>query len=170
MDRVQKILVPTDFSEMSKMAVEFAYELAVLHKASLDIVHVFEAPAFPSFYGAGALLLYGQVPDLRKQTVMALEDIAGELRERGEIDVDTHLLDGHAADKICAFAREHESDMIVIPTHGLTGVRHILLGSVAERVIRHAHCPVFVFKTSGPQAGAAGKLKDQENHPHAKTS
>ncbi len=146
MDRIKKILVPTDFSEMAVQAVDFAFEMAGLHHATLDIVHVFEEPAFPSFYGAGALMLYGQVPDLRKQTVTALEELAGALKEKGDIKVYTHLLDGHAANRICKFARENDVDLIVIPTHGLTGFKHVLLGSVTEHVVREAHCPVFVYK------------------------
>lgn len=146
MDRIKKILVPTDFSDMAKQAVQFAHELAGLHDATLEIIHVFEEPAFPSFYGAGALMLYGQVPDLRKQTVTALEEIAGTLKEKGGAKVYTHLLDGHAANQICQFAEENEIDLIVIPTHGLTGFKHVLLGSVTERVVREAHCPVFVYK------------------------
>ncbi len=148
MIRFKKILTPTDFSDFAKDSMNYAFELASLHDATLEIVHVFEEPTFPSFYGAGALLLYGKVPDIRKQAKEALGELAAPLREKNLIDVHTHLLEGHAADRICSYARDNEIDLIVIPTFGLTGLKHVLLGSVAERVVREAPCPVFVFKKS----------------------
>ena len=93
MIKIKRILVPTDFSEVAIKAVSFACELARIHDASIDIVHVLEEPAFPSFYGAGALLLYGKVPDIRKQAVVALDELAAPLRENGKITINTHLLD-----------------------------------------------------------------------------
>ena len=147
MQLIKRIMAPTDFSDMSKEALSVAAEMAQMYKASLHIVHVFEEPAFPSFYGAGALLLYGKVPDIRKQAAEALEELAAPLRTETGLDVSTHLLDGHAADSIKKFANDEHIDLIVIPTHGLTGLRHILLGSVAERVVREAQCPVFVYKS-----------------------
>ena len=148
MESINHILAPTDFSDMAKEALAVAKEMAQLHDATLHIVHVFEEPAFPSFYGAGALLLYGKVPDIRKQAEEALEDLANPIRIDSGLNVTTHLLDGHAADEICAFAEDKNIDLIVIPTYGLTGLKHILLGSVAERVVREAKCPVFVYKSA----------------------
>ncbi len=147
MQLIKRIMAPTDFSDMSKEALSLAAEMAQMHKASLHIVHVFEEPAFPSFYGAGALLLYGKVPDIRKQAIEALDELAAPLRAKSGLDITTELLDGHAADSIKAYAEAEHIDLIIIPTHGLTGLRHILLGSVAERVVREAKCPVFVYKS-----------------------
>ena len=146
MTKINRILVPTDFSDIANEALNYAVELAQIQQAALDIVHVFEEPTFPSFYGAGALMLYGQVPDIRAQAGEALEKLVQAHRQNSTINIATHLLDGRAADKICAFAKESDADLIVIPTYGLTGLRHLLLGSVAERVVRQAYCPVIVYK------------------------
>ncbi len=146
MTKINRILVPTDFSDIANEALNYAVELAQIQRASLDILHVIEEPTFPSFYGAGALALYGKIPDVRTLADEALEKLAQPHRQNSTINIGTHLLDGHAADKICAFAKETGADMIVIPTYGLTGLRHLLLGSVAERVVRQAHCPVIVYK------------------------
>lgn len=146
MESIKRILVPTDFSPISTQAVEFASGLAEIHNAQLDIVHVFEEPAFPSFYGAGALVLYGKVPDIKKEAVAALEELAQPLGEQHGIPVNTHMLEGHASTEICDFAEKNQIDLIVIPTYGLTGLKHIVMGSVAEKVVREASCPVFVYK------------------------
>ena len=146
MINIKHILIPTDFSDVATEAVSFAFEMARMHDASLDIVHVFEEPAFPSFYDAGALMLYGKVPDIRKQAQAALDELVAPFKKEGNITIRTHLLDGHAADRICSFAIEEHIDLIVIPTFGLTGIKHVLMGSVAERVVRQAHCPVYVYK------------------------
>ena len=68
----KKILIPTDFSKIAKEALDYAFELASIHHAQLDVLHVFEEPAFPSFYGAGALMVYGKVPDIKDQALTAL--------------------------------------------------------------------------------------------------
>lgn len=146
MIKVNRILVPTDFSDIANEALNYAVELAQIQRAAVDIVHVFEEPTFPSFYGAGALMLYGQVPDIRKQAGEALEKLVQPHRKNSTISIETHLLDGRPADEICAFAKESDADLIVIPTYGLTGIRHLILGSVAERVVRQAYCTVVIYK------------------------
>lgn len=153
MNAIKNILVPTDFSEISKEAIDYACELAQMHGATLHIIHVFEEPAFPSFYEAGALVLYGKVPDIRNQTQEALDQLKTKLNNN--LTVKTDLLDGHAAGQICAYAEANAVDLIVIPTYGLRGFKHVLLGSVAERVVREANCPVFVYKNK-KQMSAGG--------------
>ncbi|MEM8487081.1 MAG: universal stress protein [Bacteroidota bacterium] len=146
---IKHVIVPTDFSDISKQALAFAFELAQKHDAQLDVVHVFEAPTFPSFYGAGALLLYGEVPDMKMQAATALQQLVAPYKEQAGIKLDAHVLEGRAADQICNFAQEAGADLIIIPTYGLTGLSHVLLGSVAERVVRHANTPVLVYKSIG---------------------
>lgn len=145
---INHIIVPTDFSDVSKQALAFACELAKKHNAQLDVVHVFETPTFPSFYGAGALLLYGEVPDIKLQADAALQQLVMPCSEQAGVKLDAHVLEGRAADQICQFAEESGADLIIIPTYGLTGLKHVLLGSVAERVVRHAKTPVLVYKSS----------------------
>ncbi len=142
---MNRILVPIDFSEHAKGALTYALKLARALHAQIDILHVLEEPAFPSFYGAGALMLYGEKPDLESDAHVALRSLI-ESAQPGETPINAFVEKGHAADGIVAFAKNNDTDLIVIPTHGLTGLKHVLLGSVAERVVREASCPVLVFK------------------------
>ena len=144
---INHIVVPTDFSDISKQALATAFELAKKHGAKLDVIHVFESPSFPSFYGAGALLMYGEVPDIKAQADAALQKLVLPYKEAAGVDVSAEVLEGHAAEQICSYATEAEADLIIIPTYGLTGLKHVLLGSVAERVVRHARTPVLVYKS-----------------------
>ena len=66
-----------------------------------------------------------------------------------DVTAELHVIEGHAAKDIINFASTHDSDLIVMPTHGLTGIEHFLLGSVAEKVVRQAPCPVFTVKSFG---------------------
>lgn len=142
---INRILVPVDFSGSALQALECAIELAKKFDASLDILHVFEEPSFPSFYGAGALAVYGHVPDLREGAAIELEKLETQTKDKFP-NVKAHLVEGHAVDQILSFAKSNEHDLIVIATHGLTGLKHVLLGSVTERVVREAPCGVHVVR------------------------
>ena len=142
---MNRILVPIDFSDDARKALVYALSIAQVHHAQIDVLHVLEEPAFPSFYGAGALMLYGEKPDLVADAREALHSLITSIQPENT-KITSHVEKGHAADGIVAFAANNQIDLIIIPTHGLTGLRHVLLGSVAERVVREASCPVLVFK------------------------
>ena len=146
--RIKRILAPVDFSACSRQALDVAVDMARTYGAKLDILHVFEELALPSFYGAGAIMVYGKVPDLEAEAEKAITQLADAVKTN-DIDIATHIRKGHPADEISAFAHDMDNDLIVIATHGLTGLRHVVLGSVAERVVRESPCPVFVVKTHG---------------------
>lgn len=144
---IERILVPIDFSDHAEAALAHAVELARAHDARLWLLHVIEEPTFPSFYGAGAAALYDEPPDLEARAEDALEDwVAG-------IDVprplaSTHVTHGTAGSSIVAFADERGADLIVIASLGRTGLKRVMLGSVAGRVVRRASCSVFVIKSA----------------------
>lgn len=140
----QRILVPFDFSRLAEQGVEYAEELAKQLGAHLDILHVVEEPAFPSFFKLGAMRIYGMVPNLEKVAWTALEKRFGDPAERS--DLEFHVVKGNADAEIVRFAGEHKNDLIVMTSHGLTGLQHVLLGSVAEKVVKLAPCPVLVVK------------------------
>jgi nucleotide-binding universal stress UspA family protein len=134
--RIQKILCPADFSEPGKYAFNYACAVARRHGASLEILHVAEASAY-----AEDTLPRGQISyeeSLRKQ----LERWAQE----AGCPAETRLLSGIPYIEIVKRAREIQADMIVISTHGRTGMKHLLIGSVAERVVRTASCPVLTVR------------------------
>lgn len=140
----KRILVPFDFSRLAEQGVEYAQEIAKAHGAHLDVLHVVEEPAFPSFFKLGAMRIYGMVPNLEKVAWTALEKRFGSPGEQPNLDF--HVVKGNADVEIIRFAGEHENDLIVMTSHGLTGLQHVLMGSVAEKVVKMAPCAVLVAK------------------------
>jgi nucleotide-binding universal stress UspA family protein len=140
----QRILVPFDFSRLAEKGVAYAEEMAKHFGAHLDILHVVEEPAFPSFFKLGAMRIYGMVPNLEKVAWTALEKRFGNPDEQANLEF--HVIKGDADAEIVRFAHEHDNDLVVMTSHGLTGLKHVLLGSVAEKVVKLAPCPVLVVK------------------------
>ena len=142
-----RILVPSDFSELSGMALEFGQELAERVGASLHLLHVIEDP-----FAAGAIPSEVYVPDvpaLRAALVTEAEaQLAGLVpdRVRDALRVTIDVKVGKAASAICEAAATTPCDLIVMGTHGRTGVAHLFLGSVAEKVVRTAPCPVLTIR------------------------
>jgi nucleotide-binding universal stress UspA family protein len=145
---IQNILVPIDFSKMSTQAIETAKRLAERFGATVHLAHVheFEYPAGfigPVFSAGG---LPESFEEHRRKALV--EDLSELARSRGLSPAGaTHLREGAPAfDEICSLARELPADLIVMPTHGRTGLKHVFLGSTAERIVQHSPCPVFVTR------------------------
>jgi universal stress protein A len=139
-----RILVPTDFSEYSDAALDYARSLADTFGASLHLLHVFEDPYVTAgaFSGETYLALPG---DLREtMTADAKKQLAARLpgTEASTRQATSEVLMGGAARTIVDYAAAEQIDLIVMGTHGRTGLLHLLIGSVAERVVRTAPCPV----------------------------
>ncbi len=139
---IRSILVPIDFSAPSRQALDTARALAQQFGAALHVLHVLEEPSYPGFYGAGAVTLYGEVPDLKKRAEEAMADWLAD----SPIDVTAAVVKGKAKHDILDYAHEHAVDLIVIASKGLSGVERVLLGSVAQHIVREAPCPVFVVR------------------------
>jgi universal stress protein A len=142
-----KILVPVDFSPHSEQAVRVAAELARRYDAALGIIHVYEpiAYALPEGY---VLMSHEQLNELWRRFDQELAAVKKLATEGGAPRVETHLLQGLAVDEICAVAEKQGFDLIVMGTQGRRGLSHLLIGSVAERVLRLAPCPVLTVKAS----------------------
>jgi nucleotide-binding universal stress UspA family protein len=157
------LLVPTDFSEPANNAFRYAIEEAVLHHAKVTLLHVLPpdtrtdvhyvtgAPAetvrggLEPGVGGSALLSQPEVVrrDRSEEALTRLRDlVAGAFQGPSEVVVAL----GHPADTIVRVAQEQRADLIVMSTHGRTGLPHVLLGSVAEKVVRLAPCPVLTIK------------------------
>lgn len=148
--RIDRILAPIDFSEPAAEALRYARALAATYDARLDLLHVVEEPTFPAMYGAVMHELYGRVPDIREQALEALQTLLAEAEAGGPVVVTgVHVVKGHAAREILHFTETQAIDLVVIASRGLSGLEHLLLGSVAEKVVREATCPVFVVKSGG---------------------
>jgi len=143
--RFKQILVPTDFSDPSRYAMRFALSLAGQYNSEIHLLHVIqdvlpviaqaEAPMAPTIYA----------PDMEQAIQGHLEDevptdLASDLHFELAIRRGTPFLE------IVRYARHGEADLIVMATHGRTGLAHMLIGSVAEKVVRKAPCPVLTIR------------------------
>ena len=147
--RVQRMLVPVDFSTHSQGALRHAKALADLYDgAHLDLFHVIEETLHPAFYGPAMRSIYDAHPDIEEKAVEELEKF---YREAGGPDgsVSFHAGPGRAPRAIATHAQREETDLIVMATHGRTGMERFLIGSVAEKVVRTATCSVFTVRAFG---------------------
>jgi nucleotide-binding universal stress UspA family protein len=138
--KIQKILVPFDFSEHSEKAFRWASALAEKWEARVHLFHVVQPPTYPPMM-AGLMDPTQFEAGLRDDAARRLRDIAA--RER-KVRIETEVRLGEPFHDICKAAKEGGFDLVVMGSHGRTGLAHVLLGSVAERVVRHSPCPVLV--------------------------
>ena len=146
--RLKKILVPMDFSKLSKDALPWATFLAEQFEAEIILFHVVEK--FPIDYLLGKELTSHTIVPLIKQAEADFEIVASDLAKAFGIKISAAVREGKPHEEICETARTLDADLIVLTTHGYTGLKHVWLGSTAERVVRHASCPVLVVRTVQP--------------------
>jgi nucleotide-binding universal stress UspA family protein len=146
---MRRILCPIDFSSQSARALDHAIALARWYDAGLTVLHV--SPLMPSVSGTSALAINPITlePRGRERMVERVREFAGPALEAG-LDTRCLLSEGPIVADIVAQARQERADLVVLGTHGYGGFRHLLLGSVAEKLLRQAPCPVLTV------AGAAG--------------
>lgn len=142
---VKRILCPTDFSDPARSCVEASSELAQHFAAELLLLHV--VPVLPSLPPDPNFVF--KVPEyelrLHADADKRLRELRDELAARN-VKVRTLVGHGPAASEIIAVARKEAADLIVISTHGSTGLGHLVFGSVAEKVVRQAECPVLTVR------------------------
>jgi universal stress protein A len=144
---ITKIFCPTDFSEPSYKALQAANDLAVHFQAELILIHVLHPLLiYPSAMVVPGIMETATDEGLLRED-MAKKSLAMTLNEKvaGSLKSRSILGKGNPADEIVRLASEEKADLIVIGTHGFTGWRHLILGSVAEKVVRYAHCPVLTI-------------------------
>jgi nucleotide-binding universal stress UspA family protein len=144
---IRRILVPLDFSHHAEAILEWGAHLAKEHGSQVILVHAYHLPVeFQQL--EGAYLPPDFWTNVKTEAQQVLERHAERLRAQG-IAVETVVREGYPATVIQEEAEERRADLIVIGTRGLTGLKHLLLGSVAERVVQKAPCPVLTVKTPG---------------------
>ena len=141
--KIRRILVPTDFSAASTNAARYAHELAKQNKAELVLVHVIMPAGSPDLIYGSMLWDEGKITDSARAALQKWQKEAGLGRVQ---KISRQIRVGVPFSEIVAAAGDTKSDLIVIPTHGHTGLQHYLLGGTAERVVRHAKCPVLVVR------------------------
>lgn len=142
---VTNILVPTDFSEQSNNALNYAKGLAKNSEAVLHIVHVVEPTVYPADWGYSQVGFVDLEHELRAAAEKSLKKTQEELQAEG-YTVEITVLSGRASDEITAYAIKFNIDLISIATHGRSGIEHLLFGSTTERVLRKAPCPVLAVR------------------------
>lgn len=136
-----RILIPTDGSDPSKPAVEMALNLAGVHDAALHVLYIVDQPVSVSGMGEGFSGLDELLDALEEKGNQTTKAVVEQASER-EIETTAAVRRGNPHDDILSYAEDHEIDVIVMGTHGRTGVKRALLGSVTENVVRHADVPV----------------------------
>jgi len=148
---LRKILVPTDFSPDADQAVADAIELARAADAQIELLHVWRRPVQATMPEAG-LVPVEVVSAIRKADEAKLQAAATSIRDQG-VRCDAHLIEGVPSYEIVDAVGSFGADLIVIGTRGHTGLKHLVMGSVAERVTRHASCPVLTVKADPSRSG-----------------
>lgn len=138
---IRKVLVPLDFSDPSLQALQYARRFAAPSQAELVLLYVIEPVAYPAELG----VVINLDADLAERALSELE----KLRQQhlGDYPATRNLVRSGVADaEIITTAKDEQADLIVIGTHGFSGLKHFLLGSTAERVVRDAPCPVLTVR------------------------
>jgi nucleotide-binding universal stress UspA family protein len=144
-DVFQRILCATDFSDTAEAAWEMASELARVHRGRLALVHVFvEIPAYAAPDAPGPAV--GEIWEEQRRWVQQSLDAQVAAARAAGLDAKALVVTGSTAPAIAETAAGEHADLLVIGTHGRTGINRLLIGSVAERVVRIAPCPVLTVK------------------------
>lgn len=146
---IRTILVPTDFSEDAETAVASAVELARIFKARLALLHAYHLDIPPVYAGWGGDFVNTQevFDAIRGSAEASLDALQKKIASQG-VEVEGRVVMEHASQAILDEAERLQADLIVMGTRGLTGLKHVVLGSTAERIVRLAPCPVLTVKSS----------------------
>jgi nucleotide-binding universal stress UspA family protein len=164
----RKILVPIDFSEPARTALHYARELALQSSAELHLVHVGEDPmllaGWPALPVDSTTEIGEEAAAIRRQLTELLT-----ADDRTRLKSGVHVIVGQPTGlAISRFASEGEYELIVIGTHGRGGLTHILMGSVAEQVVRSAPCPVLTIRHPTHRKAAVERLRESASKPDSR--
>jgi nucleotide-binding universal stress UspA family protein len=145
---VQTILLPTDGSEGAEVAVAHAVSLAQAYDATLHVLAVADTMSYGTFTTGGAGTVISALEERCRENVAATETLVADLTsdDPGSPAVETAIRRGFPAEEILRYAEEQDADLVVMGTHGRTGVDRVLLGSVTERVVRRSPVPVVTVR------------------------
>jgi nucleotide-binding universal stress UspA family protein len=143
-----RVLVATDFSEGAERALQTAIRFAKLLGAAIDLVHVYSImPYVPDGGFPGTIPVPEPAPDLRPEVERQLTVLAARVREAG-VECETAALVGDTVDEILTRASNDGAEIVVMGTHGRTGLKRVLLGSVSQKVLQRTNLPVLVVPVS----------------------
>lgn len=142
--KLKKVLVPVDFSEPSRKALHYAKAFAEQFGARLTLLHVVEPLAYPPDFAVVPLLPPDAEGPRLKELTRHLSALAEGLAT--EVETEALVISGRPWQGVVDHAKASDTDLIILSTHGYTGLKHVLLGSVTEKIVRHAPCPVLVVR------------------------
>jgi nucleotide-binding universal stress UspA family protein len=148
--QIKNILFPTDFSQGARAAMDYALSLARDYKANLVLLYVIQDISIAEWYIPSSLSVSDLVEDMQKSAWKEMDKWAAEASAQVK-DVEKMVVRGVPFVEIIKIAKEKNSDLIVIGTHGRTGIDHMLFGSTAEKVVRKAPCPVLTVRIAGKE-------------------
>ena len=158
---IQNIIVPIDFSKMSVQAIQIAKQLARRFGASIHLAHVrqfnyaadFAAPVPP-------MVPFSFMPYEQNEEQTAVKELKKVANECGVSSATCDVLGGAPPfDEICRLAQTVPADLVVMPTHGRTGLKHVFLGSTAERIVQHSSCPVLVTRGKALEGNSSSRFR-----------
>jgi len=144
----KNICCPIDFSDASRAAMETAADLARRFGATLTLLHAYPVPGY-TFPDGSVVASPRMLQELADQAAKHVGEWKRQAQGMGVPTVNAETLVGEPASEIVSYARDHGVDLLVLGTHGRTGLEHALMGSVAERVVRRARCPVLTVHPQG---------------------
>ena len=142
MPTIKSLLCPVDFSDMSRAVLDYAVFMANTHQAELKLVHVVDQLHGFDSYKILHMTAIEITHEMERQAKSQLKELVACL----PIPATFEVRFGRAADEIVIQAKEDKVDLVVMGSHGRSGISHLLVGSVAESVVRHAPCPVLVVR------------------------
>jgi len=145
MNLIKTVLVPIDFSDYSKNALKYAATFAKQFNAKIFLIYVVEPMIYPADFSMGQVAIPSMDLDLRTRAEEELKSLSKNFIDRS-LSVETIIKTGKPFVEINETAKEVNADLIIIATHGHTGVEHLLFGSTAEKVVRKAPCPVLTLR------------------------
>jgi nucleotide-binding universal stress UspA family protein len=148
--KIKSILFPTDFSQGARAAMDHAVSLARDYEARLVLLYVIQDISIAEWYIPSSLSVTDLVEDMQKSAWAEMDKWAAEVSGKVK-EVDKMVVRGVPFVEIIKTAKERNSDLIVIGTHGRTGIDHMLFGSTAEKVVRKAPCPVLTVRVAGKE-------------------
>jgi nucleotide-binding universal stress UspA family protein len=148
--QIKTIVFPTDFSSGARAALDHVVSLAQDYSAKLILLHVVEDIPIAEWYIPTAFSVTDLLEDMQKSAWQEMHKWAGEVSSKVK-DVEEIVVSGVPFVEIIRTAREKNADLIIIGTHGRTGIDHMLFGSTAEKVVRKAPCPVLTVRIGGKE-------------------
>ena len=145
MEQIKKILVPIDFSDYSKNALKYAAQFAKQFNAKIYLIYVVEPMIYPADFSMGQVAIPSTDIDLHSRAEEELKKLSKDIVNGGS-KVEVLIKTGKPFVEIIESAAANDIDLIIIATHGHTGVEHLLFGSTAEKVVRKAPCPVLTLR------------------------